>query len=441
MKTRLTILAVSLLATLASTASAETLLLRNFTLIDGRGGVPARDSAIFVNDGRIIWVGDAAQAPSTADSVVDLAGKFVIPGLIDTHVHIGAVHDLTQKEEFYTRENVEKDLKTFASYGVTAVASMGTDKDLVLQLRDEQRAGRPTMSRVLTAVQGIVYEKGYGGVPGINRQYATAKEAVAAVDAQAAKGADYIKLWLDDELGQMPKMPPEMTQAVIDAAHRHGLKAFGHVFYLEDAKRLARQGIDGFVHTPRDKPVDAELLQLMKRQGISQLAATLSREQSIASFSRPAKQFDDPFFQQGVTPAALAGLRSEQRQQGLRTSLAGPKLDAYAATARADVGREIEAGVPVGMGTDSGPPGRFGGYFAHWELSLLVDSGMSPSMAIHAATGRAADLLGVKGIGTLVRGNWADLVVLDADPTRNIANSRKISAVYIAGRKVPTVRP
>ncbi len=438
MKSLMRILAPALLggALLAVPAFGETLVLKNFSLIDGKGGPAVPGSSMVVTDGRIVWVGASAQAPQADGAVVDLGGKFVMPGLIDTHVHIGTVVDMTQLDSNYTRESVEKDLRNYAFYGVTTVASMGTDKDLIFDLRREQRDGRPTMARVMTAGQGIVYSRGYGGVPGINMQVSTPAQATSAVDAQAAKGADYIKLWLDDELGAMPKMPPEISQAVIDAAHRHGLKALGHIFYLADAKRLAAQGIDGFVHAPRDMPIDAELLAAMKKQGTVQWAATLSREQSLIEFSKPAPEFDDPFFQHAVSPAALAILKSPQRQAAVRASAAYPQLARFAELSRIDVKREMDAGVPVGMGTDSGPPGRFGGYFAHWELALLVQSGMTPAQAIHAATGGAAELLDAKGVGTIVRGNWADLLVLDADPNRNILNTRKIDSVYIAGRKI-----
>ncbi len=237
-------------------ALAETLVVKNFTLIDGRGGAAEPNSAMVVEDGHIVWVGPSAQAPASADAV-DLTGKYVIPGLIDTHIHMGNVHDLTQDERFYTTENVEADLKTYASYGFTTVAVMGTDKDPVFAVRNAERAGRPTMTRLFTAGQGIVFRGGYGGVPGINRPVTNAKEAAIEVDAQAAKGVDYIKFWLDDELGTMPKMPPEISKAVIDAAHRNGLKVFAHIFYLEDAKRLASSGRRRF-RAQRARPADRQ---------------------------------------------------------------------------------------------------------------------------------------------------------------------------------------
>jgi len=428
----------------AAPAEGASKVLTNFTLIDGTGAPAAPGSALVVGpDGKIAWVGPQAelQAPEGAETV-DLAGKYVMPGLIDLHVHIGNVVDLKQDYRNFTRENVEKDLKTYASYGVTTVLTMGTENDLIFPLRAEQRAGKPTMARVYTAGQGIVFKGGYGGVPGLNQPVATPEEAVAAVDAQAAKGVDVIKFWLDDELGTMPPMPPEVSKAIIDTAHKHNLKVLAHIFYLKDAKRVVDQGVDGLVHSVRDQPVDAALISAMKAKGTWQLAETLSREASMFAYGVPPSEIlNDPFFVAGVSPAALAELRSPERQ---KTVAAGPHFHDYPKffdMAKANAKRLKDGGVQYGFGTDSGPPGRFAGYFSHWELAIMVDSGYTPAEAIKAATSTAAQFLDMTDLGSIAAGKQADLLVLDADPLADIKNSRKINSVYVAGQPVPTVKP
>ncbi|RVT40328.1 amidohydrolase [Sphingobium algorifonticola] len=436
-------MAVAATAIGSAPALAETTVFRNFSLIDGRGGAARPDSAMVVTDGRIIWVGAASQVPTQlpADSqTVTLDGKFVMPGLIDTHIHLGNVHDLKLNEQYYTRENVEADLKTYAAYGFTTVAIMGTDKDVIFSVRNAERATRPSMARLFTAGQGIVFRGGYGGVPGINRPVTNAKEAAAEVDAQAAKGADYIKFWLDDELATMPKMPPEISQAVIDAAHRNGLKAFAHIFYLEDAKRLVAQGIDGFVHSVRDQPVDKALTDAMRQKNVVQVAGTLSREIAVYAYGKPAPQLEDPFFQQALSPAALAELGSAERQKAVSQSPFYKRLPGFFDRAMDNLKRLGAAGVRYALGTDSGPPGRVAGYSGHWEMELMVRSGFTPDEAIQAATARGAEALGADDLGTLERAKWADFVVLDANPLRDIKNTRAIDAVYIAGRQVPSVK-
>ena len=195
--------------------------------------------------------------PPAAAETVDLTGKFVMPGIINLHGHIGNTVDLQQDAKFYTRENIQKNLATYASYGVTTVVSMGTDQDLIFKIRAQQRAGRPAVTRVYTAGQGMIFKGGYGGLAGVTPGVSTAAEAEAAVEAQSKKGVDIIKLWLDDHLGEQKKMPYDIAKAIIDGAHKRNLPVAAHIFYLEDAKQLVDYGVNGLAHSVRDKSVDA----------------------------------------------------------------------------------------------------------------------------------------------------------------------------------------
>ena len=144
-------------------------VLRDFTLIDGTGRNPVPGSALIFDGGRITWVGPATQLriPAGAE-VVELKGKFVTPGLIDNHVHLGLVRDVAQDIKFYSRDSVEQQLRTYATYGVTAVQVLGTDKDLIFAIRADQRKAQPEAARVYTAGQGLVFKGSYGGVAGLN---------------------------------------------------------------------------------------------------------------------------------------------------------------------------------------------------------------------------------------------------------------------------------
>src|ERR1051326_2701379 len=212
---------------------SEVKVFKNFTLIDGAGGPAAAGSSMIVDSGRIQWVGPTGnlKAPASAE-VIDLSGAYVMPGIIILHGHVGNTIDLEQNAKFFTRENIEKNLKTYASYGVTAVFSMGTDQDLMFQIRDQQRAGRPSMTRVYTAGQGFVFKGGYGGLAGVNEGVSSVSEIKPAVAGQARKKVDIIKLWLDDHLGTFKqKMPYEIARAIIEEAHRQKLRVAAHIFY------------------------------------------------------------------------------------------------------------------------------------------------------------------------------------------------------------------
>jgi len=438
------------LISLSGPVVAETTVLKNVTVIDGIGAAALPNSAIVISDGKIAWVGPVANLKTPVDAKVeDLSGKFVMPGIIDSHVHVGIMHDVTQDIKYYTRENVQADLKTYAAYGVTAVQILGTDKDLIFDIRKEERAGRPQMARVFTAGQGEVFKGGYGGVLGLNVQISTPEEARKSVDIQAAKGVDFIKLWMDDERKTIPvKMTYDVSKAIIDEAHKHHLKAVAHIFYLADAKELVREGIDGFAHMVRDQPVDKELLDLMKSHGTWMVSSTLSREMAYSLAIMPWLQ--DPFFTRGVTPGTLAALRGPDREKNV---VLGPTrfpglpyekkvfwdMDRTLFQALENYQAMVKAGINTGMGTDSGPNGRFPGFNAHEEMQMEVMAGLTPMEAIKSATSDNARWLGDKTIGSIQAGKWADVVVLERNPLNDIRNTETIAAVYIAGNSVPTI--
>jgi imidazolonepropionase-like amidohydrolase len=420
----------------ATSLVAEVKVLKNFTLIDGTGNAPVPHAAMIVDNGRIQWVGPAARlkAPPSAE-IIDLQGKYVMPGIIDLHVHLGATVGLSQNEKYFTPENVEKDLRTYDSYGVTTVLSMGTDKDSIFKIRDAQRAGRPRETRIYTAGQGFVFKGGYGGLEGVNQGIATVAEVEPAVAAQAAKHVDVIKLWMDDHLGTKKKMPYDMAQAIIESAHRHHLRVVAHIFYLQDAKQLVDYGVDGLAHSVRDKPIDGAFIDDMKKHGTWQMAATLSREGSMFVYGQTPAFANDPFFTRSISAEVVAKLKNPEYQQTIRSD------PDFLRTAEHNLKTLADAGIPYGMGTDSGPPGRFPGYFAHWEMELMVQSGLTPMQVITAATGSAASFLHAKDLGTLEVNKWADLVVLNQNPLDDITNTRSIDAVYIAGNRVAGPAP
>src|SRR5690242_17723395 len=435
------ILFIMMFAAMGGAGLAETTVLDGFTLIDGTGRPPVANAALIIVDGRIQWAGPHAQLKVPAGAqVTHLAGKYVMPGIMNLHGHLGNTIGLAQDPKNYTRENVENQLKLYASYGVTSVASMGTDQNLVFQIRAAQRAGRPHMTRIFTAGRGFTGVSGHPttapGMKGVPFEVGSAADVHKDVAQLADEKVDLVKIWVDDHLGREKKIPLDLSKAIIADGHKHGLKVAAHVFYLDDAKALIDAGLDGLAHSVRDKPVDDALIASMKKHGAFQEAATLTREESTFIFAKPGSLLDDAFFTRGISPDVLDTLRSPAYQKKMAADPDYAKYPGFLKTAMQNLKRLSDSGVTIGFGTDTGPPARFPGYFEHWELQLMTESGLTPMQVITAATHNAASFLRAKDLGTLERGKWADLIVLGKNPLEDIRNTRSIEMVMIAGNKI-----
>ncbi len=425
-----------------SAAWAETTVLQNFTLIDGANPQPLANAAMVIVNGRIRWIGPAASLkPRPGSKVIKLDGKYVIPGIINLHGHLGNTVELTQDSKNYSRESVESNLRIYTSYGVTTMCSMGSDQRLILEMRAEQRrTGRPSMTRIYTALRGFTGVGGYPttaqGMKGVPFEVATAADVKRDVSELAGEKVDLVKIWVEDHLGKDKKIPADLSKDIIQDAKKYHLKVAAHVFYLDDAKMLINAGLYGLAHSVRDKPVDDELIQAMKQHKAWQAASTLTREASTFAYAKPSPMLNDPFFAPAVSANVLGTLRSPAFQAQVAAEPDAEHGPAWLDMAKKNLKTLFDAGVRCGFGTDSGPPRRFQGFSEHWEMELMVEAGLTPQQVITIATKNSAEFLGAKDLGALQKGKWADLIVLTRNPLDDIKNTRTIEQVWIAGNKV-----
>jgi len=424
----------------ASPAENSTIVLKGALLIDGTGRPPIADSVVVIVGGKIRAAGSAGQVsiPKDAD-VHDLTGKTIMPALVNLHGHLGLSNNGADSTNGnYTEKNVHAQLDKYLSYGVGTIASLGEDGDLIYKLRDEQHAGTLGGARLFTAGRGFA-EVSDPNPTDIRYRPKTSEEARAEVRELAAHHPDYIKMWVDDGLGHHAKMQPEVYQAIIDEAHKNGIRVFAHAFYLADAKALLAAGLNGFAHSIRDQPVDNELIQTMKSRHVF-LIPTLIRDEVLFAYADGVSWLDDPFFQAGLNPGAFAAVRNPDFIANARKDPDMPKYRAGFEMAKKNLKTLSDAGVTIAFGTDSGIPTRFPGYFEHRELQLMVEAGLTPMQVIVAATRTNSEILkGEKEFGTLQPGKQADLLVLDASPLDDIHNTEKLSAVWQGGKVVPSV--
>lgn len=398
-----------LIASEATSGQAgATRVFTGLTLIDGTDRAPVANATIVVRDGRIVAAGPAASVsiPAGAQHTA-LDGKFVIPGLINAHGHVN---------------DAARDLHTYATYGVTTVFSLGGESEAVFAARAGQNT--PLLARARVYVSGPVLSP------------STPDEARTQVADVADQKVDFVKIRVDDNLGTTQKMSPEVYRAVIGEAHRRGLRVAAHLFYLADAKALLDAGVDFIAHSVRDTAVDPGFIATLKASGVC-YSPTLMREVSTFIYESTPDFFADPFFLAHANPEWVAQLKEPARQQAIRNSSSAQRYKAALEVASGNVKLLAGGGVPLAMGTDTGPTGRFQGYFELMELELMVNAGLTPQQALAAATGVAARCMNVdRDLGTLEPGKWADFVVLDADPLSDIRSVRRIASVWIAGNPV-----
>lgn len=417
------------------------LVIDGATLWDGTGRAPVPDAVIVIRGDRIADLGPrgSATVPSGA-RIVSAGGKFVIPGLINMHGHVGMTRGLAASRDNYTRENVLAQLRQYARYGVTTVMSLGTDFEPIFEVRGPAGPDESPRSTVFTAGRGFTGKNGYPAVlpgnAGVPREVDTADEVRDNVSDLARQKVDMVKIWVDDHWGHYEKIRPDLYRSIIDESHKRNLRVMAHVFYLQDAKSLVEAGVDGIAHSVRDKEVDDVLVRLIKERDVFTVA-TLVREESTFIYAQPPAFLDDPFFSRHVDPEVVLRLKDPAWGARVRSDPDFPKYPGQLKTAQRNLKRLADGGVRIGFGSDSGPPARFQGFFEHRELELMVEAGLSPADALKAATSTSADCLRIAAdFGTLERGKRADLLLLDADPLADIRNTRRIHTVWIGGREV-----
>ena len=441
-------LAISALPAGIAPAAALTAFI-GATLIDGTGAVPVPDAVVLVEDGRITAAGPAASIPIPASAErVDLSGRWLLPGLIDAHIHFfqsgGAyarpdILDLRHVRPYAdeiaaVQANLRATLGRYLASGITGVVDVGGP---LWNFQVRALAGREAMAPRV-AVAGPLL------TPYIPPALISADppmvlisnpaEARAEVRRQAAFAPDLIKIWF---VRPATDLEPVMAwvRAAIDEAHLAGIRVGVHATDLAVATAVVEAGADLLVHSVQDRPVSAELLARMKENGVVYTPTFAVSE----GYRRVLGLHADPgeFEARVGDPVVLESFRVLEAMavDVHRGQLRRLEPQPVRAVRAGNLARVQDAGVIVAAGSDAGNIGTLHGPGLHRELELMVlAGGLTPMQAIIAATRGSATLMGREAdLGTVAAGKHADFLVLDGDPLADIRNTRAIFRVVKAG--------
>jgi imidazolonepropionase-like amidohydrolase len=391
-------------------------------LIDGTGAPAVDSSVVIVQGDRITAAGPRArvQIPQGA-TVVDAAGKSLIPGLIDVHCHLNQPADVMRRL-----------LPVALNWGVTTMRMTGNDKPEIMHVYREAREGQFASPRVFTAGQGFNINGPYPGAPTMHP--ATPEEARAGVQAHKAQHVDFIKIW-------MPGFSPEIVEAIVDEAKKQGIPVVAHIGNVAQVRQLAELGVTDFMHEARDG-MNPEFIAYAKSKRLSFVPTLAQGESRWVYYEHPEFLKMDPKFDGFYTRGRAMLEDPARKQQIIGAADFAEVKQRFKDNNYPFIKMMSDAGIRLAIGTDCGAEASQTtpvGLSTHREIIMFVEAGLTPINAIHDATLEGARILERTEnptYGSVQAGKAADLVLLDGDPTADINNINKINKVMRSGKWV-----
>src|SRR5437660_1529281 len=387
-------------------AQTEPLVFYNVDVFDGYHIL--RGQTVTVQDGMIRSVIGGGVRPPESAVVIDGAGRTLLPGLIDAHVHIGH----------------EETLEQAAALGVTTVLDMWGDPNTLIPLKKEiERGQHPNAADFRTAGTGATVPRGHPTqIAGPKFPTLGAGDDVEAfVDARFAEGSDYLKIIYDHFL---PTFSAEQLHALVIAAHKRNRLAVAHEGTQSEGLDEMRAGVDGIEHIFDDTPISREFLDTAVVTH-AVFTPTLSILQALGGNPTGSVLATDPRFEPYILGWAFQILTTK-----LPESLT--KKHHYE-NAQVAVRALHDAGITILAGTDSPNPDTSYGVSLHQELLLLTECGLSNEEALRAATSSPAREFGLVDRGRIETGRRADLLLVKGDPSKDIRATRDIVGVWKMG--------
>ncbi len=436
-------------------ATSGSILITQARVFDGGAASPILDNTdLLIEDGRITRI---APHPMKADAetVLDAQGKLVMPGLIDMHVHVNGTEAPPWRPTFYPPERT---LSAFLAFGVTSVVDMGGIPKLIKGLQDDIEQKETSGPRLAFAGRQISVAHSHPG-PLIETSLAwpvgkliknlmvdeisDTTDFEALIKSRKDDGASVVKIMIDQIPLESPSLPAPLAQKTVEAAHRQGLPVAAHVGSEENLLTALDAGVDYIAHSVNRTPLSSAALDRLQAAN-TPVISTLRVFQNVGTAIRgdnPVTADDTRVMDSGVVESFKTPGETEPTMRHYAENIAKHTKDMF------DGCRALQArGMPMLLGTDSPLFGAPAGSSTHHELALLVNEcGFTPQQALSMATSRPGAVVGewlhLPGLGTLSEGAPADLLLIDGDPTQNIAHSIQISRIIARGRLIDSHLP
>jgi imidazolonepropionase-like amidohydrolase len=413
----------------ANAQKASTIAIEHVTVIDGTGRPAIPDATVIIEGDRISRV-SRTQIPIPAGAQrIDGRGKYLIPGMMDVHIHLHGGFAKPPDERAGIRA-----LQSYLYCGVTTVLDVGNNPDFIFGLRDKERNGAIVSTRLLAAGGIVTYPGSHGSDPNMSTNVDSWPQAIPALDKALAYHPDFLKMTYEEEgWGTRPMitlLPVPLMQHIIEYYNDHGVRTTVHVSNEIRAREAIFVGVDTLAHPDIQGPVSDKFVKLMAARQ-TPFASTLTIGEGYSRLADHPEFLDQTLYQAVLEPEEIQRLKTTEHEKQAKNRWA-KWMAIMTPVAEDNIHRIDSAGGIVALGTDQsiGPA-------VHRELELLVDGGISPMNAIRIATLNSARFLGKdRDMGSVEEGKIADLVLLSADPLADINNTKKIDSVFKAGQLI-----